>query len=65
MADISMCTNSACQENHLCYRFTATPSPYWQSYCAFAPNAETGKCADFMPRRGDNVYLKDDASQVR
>ena len=35
MPDISMCQNKSCPKKCMCYRFTAKPSEYWQSYGAF------------------------------
>lgn len=47
MPDISMCKNEKCNLRHKCYRFTATPSPEWQSYANFEPN-KSGQCDFFM-----------------
>lgn len=35
MADITMCDRKECPSKDKCYRFTAEPNPYRQSY--FAP----------------------------
>lgn len=35
MPDISMCNNIKCKRRLTCYRFTAKPNPYMQSYSAF------------------------------
>jgi hypothetical protein len=35
MPDISMCTNDKCKLKEECYRFTATPDEYRQSYSPF------------------------------
>ena len=32
MTDISMCKNKTCTKSSSCYRFTATPNEYRQSY---------------------------------
>lgn len=37
MPDISMCKNMHCPLKETCYRFTASPSIYGQSYSDFAP----------------------------
>jgi hypothetical protein len=37
MPDISMCKNIHCPLKETCYRFTAKPSEYIQSYSDFAP----------------------------
>lgn len=35
MPDISMCSNNDCTIKDSCYRFTAKPTEYWQSYTLF------------------------------
>lgn len=35
MADITKCSNVDCPIKKRCYRFTATPNEYWQSYAGF------------------------------
>jgi len=47
MADISMCSNKDCPKKERCYKFTATPNPYRQSYDYFKPD-ENGECKDFV-----------------
>ena len=47
MADICMCTGKGCHEREKCYRFTATPNPYRQSYFAELPPMKNGKCTEF------------------
>ena len=37
MPDISMCTGKDCPFKESCYRFTATPSKYMQSYFCEPP----------------------------
>ena len=37
MPDITMCTGYVCPLRDSCYRFTATPSEYRQSYFVSAP----------------------------
>jgi len=32
MPDISMCNGYDCPKRNKCYRFTARPDEYWQSY---------------------------------
>lgn len=32
MPDITMCTGEDCERKNACYRFTATPNEYRQSY---------------------------------
>ena len=40
MPDISMCDNTTCELRNKCYRFTATPSPTWQTYAYFTNTKE-------------------------
>lgn len=37
MPDIALCTNETCPLKDNCYRYTAIPDEYRQSYCKFAP----------------------------
>jgi hypothetical protein len=37
MPDISMCSNSTCPLREQCYRHTAVPNEYRQSYGTFKP----------------------------
>lgn len=46
MPDISMCKNDNCPLKEKCYRYTAEPSPYRQSYGLF-PQPKDGKCEYF------------------
>lgn len=32
MADITMCKEEACPLKMQCFRYRATPDPYWQAY---------------------------------
>ena len=43
MPDISMCKNTTCPLRKECYRFTAIPTPYRQSYAFFKPENVKGK----------------------
>lgn len=45
MADIAMCKNNQCQKRFECYRFTAVPNSYKQSY--FCPTIKDGICDSF------------------
>jgi hypothetical protein len=51
MADISMCLGRGCKVKDECYRFTATPNPYRQSYMEFDNQVVMHKsdCPDFRP----------------
>lgn len=61
MPDISMCDNKDCVMNHLCFRHTATPSEFSQSYNPYSPKDNTEvsfKCHDFIPnRRHEKIYI--------
>lgn len=46
MPDISMCTAHSCPMKEYCYRYTATPNPFRQSYASFSPD-ENGECDYF------------------
>ena len=52
MPDISMCNNTKCNRRLTCYRFTAKPNPFMQSYSAFKPDAD-GKCDAYWNTTGD------------
>ena len=51
MPDISMCNNKECELSSKCYRFTAIPNPYGQSFCNFIPQ-ENGECLHFWDNEG-------------
>jgi hypothetical protein len=41
--DIAKCLGTNCPHKESCYRFTAKPSEYWQSYFT-EPPIKDGKC---------------------
>jgi hypothetical protein len=47
MADISMCKDDKCPSKELCYRFTATPSRFYQSYGASNREDDAQNCDMF------------------
>jgi hypothetical protein len=47
MPDITMCQNNTCPQRTECYRWTAKPSEFLQSYATFKPNAK-GECVHKM-----------------
>lgn len=47
MPDISMCNGGDCPLKEMCYRYTAKPSEYAQSYFE-TPPINDGKCDHFM-----------------
>ena len=49
MPDISMCRDDACPSRQQCYRFTATPSQFLQSYGSFGRMPDAEKCDHFWP----------------
>jgi hypothetical protein len=42
MPDITMCKGEGCEIKSTCYRFTAKPSEFMQSYFAETPNINGG-----------------------
>lgn len=56
MADITMCQNKECPLSKNCYRFTAKPNDYSQSYSDFKPvyNKEYNEyqCVNFWSNEG-------------
>ena len=42
MPDITMCKGKGCEAKHTCYRYTATPSDYLQSYFLVSPIKNNG-----------------------
>lgn len=46
MADISMCLNNSCTIKETCYRYTAIPNSYSQSYCDFKQDLN-GNCINY------------------
>lgn len=51
MPDIAMCANEACPSHAQCHRFTATPSPVWQTYAGFVPEPDEDRCDSFWPNK--------------
>ena len=47
--DITMCSNEDCPKKLDCYRFTAPPDQYWQSYCKF--ELKDGECEYFIKNK--------------
>lgn len=42
MPDISMCRHPGCPVKEKCYRYTATPNPFWQAYTSINDVREDG-----------------------
>ena len=55
MADITMCMGSGCRARNHCYRFTATPSDYRQSWFAQTPGSDK-KCEYYYEMEVDKMY---------
>lgn len=53
MADITMCPGTDCPHKETCYRFTATPNEFRQSYFV-TPPIKDGKCEMYW---GKNAQL--------
>lgn len=51
MPDISMCANETCNFKEDCYRYTATPNQYRQSYGEFACKEKMGKDSYFWSNK--------------
>ena len=50
MPDIAMCPGGECEIKLMCYRYTASPSMYSQSY--IEPEFKDGKCPFFWDNTG-------------
>jgi hypothetical protein len=53
--DITMCKGTNCPQKETCYRFTATPNEYRQSYFTEAPIKE-GKCEMYWGENQINIW---------
>lgn len=51
MPDITMCATTTCKARDRCYRHTATPSVYRQSYVDFSRGREVDDCPAYRPNR--------------
>lgn len=49
MSDITMCEGGSCPDKTWCYRHTATPNPWRQSYFTEPPFKEGEFCVYFGP----------------
>ncbi len=54
MADISMCLGKNCPKKKKCYRYTARPNPYAQSYSDFENRCPKNNYKDFWDNTGYN-----------
>ncbi len=57
MADISMCANATCPLRHTCFRQTAKPNPYRQSYSQYEWREEDGeaKCDSYWEDKRQTI----------
>ena len=54
MPDIAMCEGIGCPMRDACYRYTATPSEFRQSYFMDIPyNKESGECEHYWEHADD------------
>ena len=55
MPDITMCPGTDCPQREKCYRFTAKPSEYMQSYFMKAP-IKDGKCDMYWGENAESIW---------
>ena len=48
MPDITMCRGDDCPKRETCYRFTAIPDQYWQSWFVETPEYKNGECHEYL-----------------
>jgi hypothetical protein len=60
MSDITMCLGTDCPYKETCYRYTAKPNEYYQSYFTEAP-IKDGKCDMYWGDNAEAIFnqLKD------
>ena len=56
MADITMCEGTGCPLANRCYRATATPNEFRQSYFIGVP-IKGSECDEFCPNEAPNVTV--------
>lgn len=60
MPDITMCSGNECSKHRTCYRYTASPNVYRQSYFLIAPVDSAGNCMHYTKdNRTKNEIKKD------
>jgi hypothetical protein len=57
MSDITMCVGTNCPHKETCYRYTATPNEFRQSYFMETP-IKDGKCDMYWGKNGESVWNK-------
>ena len=55
MPDITMCPGTDCPQKEKCYRFTAKPSEYMQSYF-MKPPIKDGKCDMYWGDNAESIW---------
>jgi hypothetical protein len=55
MPDICMCLGTNCPYKESCYRFTAKPDEYWQSYF-MEPPIKDGKCDMYWGDLAESIW---------
>jgi hypothetical protein len=55
MPDITMCPGTNCPQKEKCYRFTAKPSEYMQSYFMEAP-IKDDKCDYYWGENAESIW---------
>ena len=57
MPDITMCSGEGCPVKESCYRFTAKPNEYRQSYFV-EPPIKDGKCDHYWGENAEFIWNK-------
>lgn len=63
MPDISMCKGGGCELKELCYRYTAQPNPYRQTFFGCPPYQKKmggSACEYYWPNRKYELEEEDD-----
>jgi len=55
MPDITMCKGTDCPQKENCYRFTANPNEYRQSYF-MTPPIKDSKCEYYWGENAENIW---------
>lgn len=57
MPDISMCEGTGCPLKETCYRFTAEPSEYRQSYISVPPFKKDNTCEHYWSTKTISNFI--------
>jgi hypothetical protein len=57
MPDIAMCPGTDCPHKESCYRYTAKPNEYRQSYFSVAP-IKDGKCDMYWGEKAEAILTE-------